>query len=113
MIAHCNIILYFTLKCVFIFLPYYVIFFFRVSEAAEQSSDNSSFGPSSPVIKATDNSATVLGNQSENINELIKSIAKDSSFMNEKEEYSQEQAEAVKNRESTLSGNYFYLCVEE
>lgn len=81
-----------------------------VSETIEPNSDNSSFAPSPSVAKTTDTSASSLGNQSDNINELIKTIAKDSSFMNEKEECPEEQSETTKNRESTLSESEVLAC---
>lgn len=80
-------------------------FLCRNTEASEEAGCSSGGIQSSSTLtsKIIDTSTNILGNQPENISELIKSIAKDSSFMNEKE-ISHELQEFSKNHEPTLSG---------
>lgn len=82
-----------------------LFFLCRNTEASEEASCSSGGGQSSAAFtsKTCDTSTNILGNQPENISELIKSIAKDSCFMNEKES-SHELQEFSKNHEPTLSG---------
>lgn len=84
----------------------------RIIQSSEEAGSSSTVqSPSLPsVSKDSDSPSTVLSSQPENISELIKSIAKDSSFINDKEEYNQELQEMSKNRESTLSESEVLAC---
>ena len=92
----------------YLYIHWHILFFpilCRNTEASEEAGCSSGGGQSSSafISKTHDSSANILGSQTENINDLIKSIAKDSSFMNEKE-ISHEMQEFSKNHEPTLSG---------
>lgn len=82
-----------------------MFFICRNTEASEEAGCSSGGGQSSSTFtsKTSDTSTNILGNQPENISELIKSIAKDSCFMNEKES-SHELQDFSKNHEPALSG---------